>query len=74
MNYFAIDYPNHTTLVVKSGYGIKEVLFQISQSRGLNYHGTIYNPESYLSLRPITNPDDRQKLRALTFQEILIGG
>ncbi len=73
MNHFAIEYPNHTTLLVKSVYGLKEVAFRLSQSRGIFYVGVIYNPKAFLVLRAIHNPDERQQLRSLSLNDILIG-
>jgi hypothetical protein len=73
MKYFAIEYPNHTTLLVKDEHKLERVLIELLNASGLRWHGTIYNPQSFLSLREVDSPDDRQKLIAKELTKVLIG-
>lgn len=74
MRYFAIEYPNYTTLVVKAEGCPGEVLHALLSSSGItSYSGTIYNPKSFLTLREISTPDKRQKLVAQELSKVLLG-
>jgi hypothetical protein len=73
MNYFAIDYPNHTRLLVKSNGDVEDVLSCLTQFGGLLWGDRLYNPQSFLTLMQITNPTDAQKEIAQRLSHILIG-
>lgn len=73
MKYFAIEYPNHTTLLVKDEHKLESVFYSLINARGIRWHGSIYNIQSFLSLREIGTPDDRQKLIAKELSQVLIG-
>lgn len=74
MKFFALEYPNHTTLLVKSEFKLERVLIEIVNATGVkSYGGAIYNPQSFLSLREITTPDKRQQMIAQELSKVLVG-
>ena len=74
MKFYAVEYPNHTTLLVKTPAGLEDVLQALVNGIGLKViGGGIYNPKSFLTLREVTAPDKRQKLVAQELSKVLIG-
>jgi hypothetical protein len=61
------------TLLVKSKYKTEDILYLLFTHRGLEWHGTIYNPKSFLSLTQVSVPNDRQKYIAQELSTVLIG-
>jgi hypothetical protein len=74
MKFYALEYANSSILLVKSTHGIEDVLTRIVESYGIKHSsGTIYNPKSFLTLREVTSPDDRQQYVAHRLNDVLIG-
>lgn len=74
MRFYALTYPNHTTLVVKSDEAIGGVLSMLHKAKGISaMGGAIYNPQLFLTLSWITDPDKRQQLVAQELNKVLIG-
>lgn len=74
MKFFAVEYPNFTTLIVKSEFKLERVLIEVSNATGMKSStGTIYNPQTFLSLRELMHPDKRQQFIAQELSKVLIG-
>lgn len=74
MNYYAVEFANHVTLIVKSGLDPEALLKVLLAGRGLKHaRGTIYNPKSFIALRSISTPDKREGLVAQELSNIYIG-
>lgn len=75
MKYFAINFPNHMTLMMKTSedYQIEDVMFSLYASKGIQgISGVVYNPLQFISVESITSPDDRQKTSARNLVEMLL--
>lgn len=74
MKFYALEYPNHTTLLVKTPAGVEDVLHALMNHNGIKViGGGIYNPKSFITLREVSTPDKRQKLLAQELAKVLIG-
>lgn len=74
MKYYALEYANYTTLLLKTEAGLDDVLHALTNGRGLKaMSGTVYNPKAFQTLRYISTPDDRQKRCAQELSKVLIG-
>lgn len=72
MKYYAIQFPNSTTLILSSPYPAKDVIDQISFFKCIKSNdNTFYNIKLYQSFHEIIAPDDRQKKSALTFKDLI---
>ncbi len=74
MNYFTLDYPNHTTLIMKSQLELGDILKRLNSTLAIRHHGDCYNPKGYLSLRPIFTPTEQQQRIAELFELTLVDG
>ena len=73
MKYYEIQFPNLSTLYFTS----KETIFIILDSLGdigglTGPSGAIHNPKSFLTLREVLEPDERQKRVARDFAESIV--
>jgi hypothetical protein len=73
MKYYALEYPNHVRLLMKSPGGLAFVVKQLRDFETVNWYGTIYNTQSFLSLREIDSPSDREKTLAQELQFLFLG-
>lgn len=73
MNYYALTYPNHTTLILKAPVTIDDVVSMLSTNNGLRApSGAIYNTKTFLTLTHILEPDKRQLLVAQEIIKVLL--
>ncbi len=58
MFYYGIEFPNYTTLVVKSSVATIDTIIEgLSHSKGIHGpDGNIYNPRHYIRVYPISEP------------------
>ncbi len=74
MKYFAIEFANHTTLLVKADRTKESIIRLLSERIGIvSINGDIYNPKSFLKVSFIPEPDTRQQLVAIALDNALIG-
>lgn len=74
IKYFAIGFPNHTTFIVKTEklLTVLNVIGVLHTSKGLYGSGdSIFNPRQFISINPITSPDERQKRVAKDLDKVL---
>lgn len=74
MTYYSITFPFHTTLIVKSPQIQVAVAWALFNSYGIETpSGAIMNPQTYISLEKISNPDPRQLMVCRELEEVLLG-
>jgi hypothetical protein len=74
MNYFAINFGNFTSFIIKSSKvsSLKELVYELDSSVGIVGAGNmIMNPKRFISVESISSPDERQKNRAKNLSEVL---
>lgn len=74
MNYFAINFGNFSTLILKtkSDVSLKQLVYELDSSVGIIGAGNmILNPKRFISVESISSPDERQKNRAKNLSEVL---
>ena len=74
MKYFAIQFPNSTSFIVKtnSSWTLRELVIEIQGSSGLEtLGGFVFNPSQFISVNSISSPDERQKKVAKDLEKVL---
>jgi hypothetical protein len=74
MNYYSIEFPNHTNIIVKikKPSTTRSVALGLSTASGLiGFGGTIFNPKQFILINSIISPDERQKKLAKELDEVL---
>ena len=74
MKYFAINFPNFTTFILKTGssHDVKSITGALSEATGLlGVGGSAFNPKHFISVDSISSPDDRQKKLARDIDKVL---
>ncbi len=74
VKYFAISFPNSTTLIMKSDSvsTVKGVVGMLYNAKGLlGLGGTALNPSQFISVESISSPDARQLRVARDLDKVL---
>lgn len=72
MTYYEVNFPNHTTLVMKVDFTPAGLLQLFETKKAVRHSsGAIYNLKQYQSFRELSDPDDRQKLCALGIESVM---
>lgn len=74
MKYFAVNFPNLTTFIVKTekSFSVRDIVFCLGKSVGMVGTGDIiYNPTQFISVNSIGSPDERQKKVAKDLDKVL---
>lgn len=75
MKYFVIEFPNHTSFIVKTEkeFELGDVVSAVSKAAGLKGRtDTAYNPRQFLSINSLTSPSESQKKLARDLEKVLI--
>lgn len=76
MKYFAVEFPNHNTYIVKTTdetYNVGRMALRLKFIDGFRgYNETIYNPLHYISVTQLGEPNEKQKRLARTLTEVFV--
>lgn len=72
MNYYAVNFGNFTTLIVKCDLGVKEFLTVLNKYSAIKGNGgMVHNLRKFESFYELSGPDLNQKRNALSLDRLM---